>query len=254
LQLIIWLAFAYGALLGSFANVVAYRLPRRMSVVRPGSHCPVCESALGPLELIPILSWLLLGGRCRHCNTAIPLRYPLFELVSGALCAWSVAVMPNWPVRIAWCVFWLFLMTIVETDLMYWVVSDKLSLPGIAVFLLLSPICGVQSPAHAVLGAGLCTAALFALFFISRGNMGLGDVKLYASVGAMLGPVQGIESLIFASGFGTLLGLGLRAAGIMRPRERLPFVPYIAMGVIAAVLFGHPLAAWYLRTVLGAGV
>jgi prepilin signal peptidase PulO-like enzyme (type II secretory pathway) len=246
-----WIGFLFGLLFGSFINVVGYRVPRGESVVFPRSHCPHCGRTLSAWELIPVVSWLALGGRCRTCRVPIPLRYPCIELAAGALLALTAVHAQSVLAGLAWSVFWLLLLAAVATDLTSLRVPDVLSLPGAVVVLALAILSGVRGAGGALLGMAGCALTLWGIHLLSRGRMGLGDVKLYASIGAMLGFWGGVESLVLASLYGTVIGYGMRAAGRLKPREPVPFVPFIAMGVVTAVWFGDALTGWYLRVVLG---
>jgi prepilin signal peptidase PulO-like enzyme (type II secretory pathway) len=245
------LVFTYGLVFGSFVNVVAYRVPRGESIIRPRSHCPHCEHALSVRELVPVLSWLMLKGRCRVCHHPISLRYPLLELATASLFVATYLSVPGWEGRLAWWVFWLLLMMVVGTDLTSMRVPNALSIPGALVTCTISVICGVQSWQQAVLGALVCFFTMLAISLLSGGKMGMGDVKLYLSIGGMLGPVVGLESLVLASFAGAIFGGTLRAVGLLGRRQYMPFVPYIAVGVILVAFFAHDINTWYLTHILG---
>ncbi|MBX6353413.1 MAG: prepilin peptidase [Thermoflavifilum sp.] len=238
-------AFVMGALIGSFLNVVAYRVPRGESVVRPRSHCPHCGRMLRAWELVPCLSWLWLGGRCRGCGQPVAIRYPILELVTAALFAITVLVVPDWPARVAWMVFWSLLVAVTGTDWVDMRVPDVLSLPGAVIVATLSWLTHWQQLGSELEGAVLCAGLLWVIHRVSGGRMGLGDVKLYLAIGAFLGPVYGLESLIFASLCGVLVGASMRWAKWLEPREPMAFVPHIAVGVVVAALWGPQITAWY---------
>lgn len=244
------IAFIFGVVVGSFLNVVAYRVPRGESVVAPRSNCPSCHTTLTFVDLLPVISWLTLGGRCRYCRVPISVRYPVIELITGALWAATVLWLPNWHVRVAWAVFWALLVSVLGTDLTAMRVPNLLSLPGAGLAMVLAPLCGVHGWGQTLLGAGVGAGVLFAIHLLSRGNMGMGDVKLYLSIGALLGPLESIESLVIASLSGVIVGYGLRAVGWMQRREHMPFVPHIAIGVIVVAFFGPSLTHWYINQVL----
>jgi leader peptidase (prepilin peptidase)/N-methyltransferase len=133
-------------------------------------------------------------------------------------------------------------------------VPNILSLPGAALAVGLSGVCGVHGWGQTLLGAVVGAGVLFAIHLLSRGSMGLGDVKLYLSIGAMLGPLYAMESLVMASLSGVMVGYGLRMSGLMKKREPMPFVPHIVIGVVVIAFFGHPLTEWYLHNLLATGV
>ncbi|WDL96987.1 prepilin peptidase [Alicyclobacillus sp. ALC3] len=243
-------AFVFGAVVGSFLNVVAYRVVRGESIVHPRSHCTTCATTLSPVELVPLLSWLFLRGRCRTCGAVIPMRYAVIELCTATLFALTTVTVPFGLKWLAWGVFWALLTTVVATDLTAMRVPNVLSLGGAVVVTALVGLSGIHPWWSGLLGALEAAGVLLLLQLVSRGGMGMGDVKLYLSVGAMLGFLPGLESLIVASLFGSVVGLSMRAVGWLRAREHVPFVPYIAIGVVVVVFFGHTMSSWYLSHVL----
>lgn len=243
-------AFVIGAVVGSFLNVVAYRVVRGQSIVFPRSHCPSCHRTLTPSELVPILSWLFLRGRCRNCRAVIPAWHLVTELCTGTLFALTVMTVPFGLKWLAWGVFWALMTTVVATDMSAMRVPNVLSLPGVAAVGVLASISGIQSVLSCLLGAAAAGAILLGLHLASRGGMGMGDVKLYLSIGAMIGFIPALESLVVASLFGSVIGLSMRVTGWLQPREHVPFVPYIVSGVVVVVFFGHSLSSWYVSHVL----
>jgi len=243
------LLFIYGTLMSSFATLVAQRLPAKQSILRPPSHCNACGTQLTPRDLIPVVGWLLNRGRCRTCGVRVSSRYPLFEMIGGSLWAATYLHLQDWTV-VAWMVFWLFLVIVIQTDLLYMRVPDKLSLPGALVFLVLSILLKVQAPLMAVLGMVVNALLLLILALISRGKMGMGDVKLYASIGAMLGPYVGVLSLLLAAFAASIVGFGMQASGLVKRGQYIPFVPYIAIGTVVAAYWGTDIVNWYLHMAL----
>lgn len=244
------LVFVYGLLFGSFINVVAYRVPRGESIVRPRSHCTTCSRTLTAGELIPVFSWVILGGRCKGCRSPISVRYPLLEFATAttfaATCLWT----PDWGARVAWWVFWLLLFSVVGTDLTSMRVPNVLSIPGACVTFLCAWLLGVQTWEMSLLGGIVCFLGLFSIHWVSGGKMGMGDVKLYLSIGTMLGPAAGIETLVVASFAGSIIGGLMRWTGLLKRRQYMPFVPYIAIGVLVVTFFGQAIESWYLHHVL----
>ncbi|GMA57611.1 leader peptidase (prepilin peptidase)/N-methyltransferase/leader peptidase (prepilin peptidase)/N-methyltransferase [Alicyclobacillus sacchari] len=243
------LLFAYGLAFGSFANVVAYRVPRRESIVRPRSHCVHCHHTLSWWELVPVLSWLVLRGRCRGCGKPISPRYPLLEFVTGVLFAsawWQGHTLAQ---VFVWALFWLYLMMAVGTDLTAMIVPDVLSLPAAVVLLGASGLTHIQPWTHATIGLATGFAMVLAVHLLSGGRMGLGDAKLYLGIGAMLGPWLTLLSFVLAAILGSVIGIGLRLAGKLQAGQYVPFVPFIALGVMAAAWYGHALVHLYIRLV-----
>ena len=185
--LVVFLAFLFGLIFGSFFNVVIYRLPKGMSVVKPGSSCPKCGHRLGPLELVPVVSYLLQKGRCQSCGEPIAWRYPIVELGTGlgfACIAWQSS---SGIELVVGFVYFSLLFVLALIDLDHKLLPNALTLPGIA-FGLFFALLGWSIPFwSSVLGVSLGFAVMFAIALISRGGMGMGDVKLMAMIGAFLG-------------------------------------------------------------------
>jgi leader peptidase (prepilin peptidase)/N-methyltransferase len=226
-------AFILGLIFGSFLNVCIYRLPRGLSVVRPRSACPNCGQPIAAYDNIPLLSWLLLGGRCRHCRARITPRYMFVELALGLLFLACYDAFGLTLATIKWCSFCFLVLGLIFADAETHLLPDKLTLPGLALGLLWSlwvPVPGplsswfapqvspfpefarLASLGNAVLGAAVGAGFIYisgALYLRWRGveGMGLGDVKLMAMVGAFLGPALTLFALITASVGGGLYGV-----------------------------------------------
>jgi len=239
------LAFGVGACLGSFINVVAYRLPREESLVFPGSRCPSCGRPIAPYDNIPILSWLLLRGRCRRCGKPISARYPLVELLMASV---SLAVWLRWPGRPGWAVTAilavgdLLALSLIDWDTGF--IPDALSLPLIAAGLLCAPINPIlaraswyRSVAASALGAAvgflICwgTAELGKRVF-GKEAMGWGDVILLAGVGAWTGGTGAYDCLLVGSLLGTVYGVGRVLKGELSMADPVPFGPFLAAGAV----------------------
>jgi prepilin signal peptidase PulO-like enzyme (type II secretory pathway) len=249
-ELLCWTLFVFGLVVGSFLNVVGYRIPRGESIVHPRSHCPQCERPLSFYELIPVLSWLGLKGRCNTCHGVIPVRYPIVELVTGSLFAATVLTGIKPTEVLATCVFWMFMAAVTVTDITAMRVPNVLSLPGALVVFVLVVTSGIQTWSHSLVGALTGFAVMFAIHLLSGGNMGLGDVKLYLMIGALFGPLGAVESIMAASALGSLTGISLRLTGLLPARSYIPFVPYIFAGTILVYFFGPSAWHWYVTSVL----
>ena len=242
--------FLFGLVVGSFLNVVGYRVPRRESILSPRSHCTACSHTLQWYELIPIFSWLLLRGRCKSCRTPISVRYPILELVTASLFSATTLYVQDFAHVVAWCVFWTLMISVTATDLTSMRVPNVLSLPGALVTMGIVVLTGTQTWSASLLGAGGGFLVMLFLNLISRGKMGMGDVKLFLSIGAIFGPYGAVETLVFASAAGSLVGLAMRFTGLLPPRTYIPFVPYILVGTILTEFFGPRLASWYISAIL----
>lgn len=232
-----------GAVLGSFANVVIHRVPRGESIVSPRSRCPRCGTPIRPLDNIPLVSFLLLRGRCRGCGGAISWRYPLVEALMAALAVAVVAAFPDWLSRLAALALVFLLVVITFIDLDHQLILDRISLPGIAVGLVFAVLLDRAVPSLlSALGAG---ALITAIVVVSRGGMGGGDVKLAALMGAFLG-WPGIAVALF-SGFmvGGLIGVTLLALRLRGRKDPVPFGPALAAGALVGLFWGEAIMRWY---------
>jgi leader peptidase (prepilin peptidase) / N-methyltransferase len=242
-------ALLLGLALGSFLNVVIARLPRGESVVSPPSRCPRCKERIAPWDNIPVLSYLLLRGRCRHCRKPISWRYPLVELSAGLLLWLLVRRVADPLVLLPQAAFLLALLAIAWIDLDTRTIPDAVTIPGVGVGLAAS-LFAPPGLAGALLGAlsgGVSLWLVGALYERATGvaGMGGGDVKLAAMMGAFLG-VGGVFGAIFlASLAGSVFGVLLIARGKGSRRTAIPFGTFLAPAAIALCLFGEPLVRLY---------
>jgi len=242
-----------GLFIGSFLNVVAWRLPRGESLVRPGSHCPACDAPVRPRDNVPVLSWLFLRGRCRDCGAPIRRRYPAVEVLTAvvfAAVAWKLGPDAALPA-------FLYLggagVALAVIDLDVHRLPDLLTLPSYAVgVLLLSAAAALQGSATPLLRAFLGMAALFALYLLLAmahpAGMGLGDVKLAGVLGLYLGWLGWGPWAVGAFAaflLGGLTGVALMAGGRAGRKSAIPFGPFMLAGALLGVLAGAPLASAY---------
>ncbi len=241
-------AFAgvFGAIFGSFLNVVAYRLPRHESIVLPPSHCPGCGARVRPYDNIPILSWLLLRGHCRSCSQPISPRYPLVEALTAALCVGAVLVHDT-AAGIALSVgLILIVIPAALIDLEHRIIPNRLTLLGaIAALALGTALDPAGEPARLIAGAAAGGFLLLAALAYP-GGMGMGDVKLAGVMGLVLGAAVA-PAILIALLAGVLYGVFVAArlgAGAAR-KTAVPFGPFLALGAIVAVYVGTPLVDLY---------
>jgi leader peptidase (prepilin peptidase)/N-methyltransferase len=242
-------ALAPGLALGSFMNVVAARVPLRRSLVSPGSACMSCGHEIGWRDNVPVVSWLLLRGRCRHCQVSIPWRYPAVELLSALLvaaCAWKFGLHPEALVAAAFC---LVLVAISATDIEHGIIPNRIVLPAAAVILAAQTAID-PSPQWAVAAVG-AAGFLFAAALAAPRGMGMGDVKLALVLGAMLGTTVTVgmflglmAAMVPAIVLFIRLGVGAR-------KVKLPFGPFLAIGSVIALFAGHELLQGYWSLVHG---
>lgn len=253
--------FALGLVLGSFLNVCIYRLPRGKSIVSPGSACPRCGTPIAWYHNLPVVSWLALRGRCSSCGEGISLRYPLVELLSGAilLVLWRVYG-PGWSFALA-AAFALALVVLFFTDLDLQLLPDAITLPGFVTGIAVAwfnPFLGEGdwrrvwlAFAGAALGSGILWG-LGAVYSRLRGveAMGMGDVKMMAMVGAFTGPFGVLLTILAASVVGAVVGVALIPLRGRSLQDALPFGCFLAPAAVAALLVGRQAFAAYFRIVL----
>jgi leader peptidase (prepilin peptidase)/N-methyltransferase len=230
-------AFVVGAVVGSFLNVVIYRVPRRRSLVSPGSACPACGSPIHWYDNIPLLSWLVLRGRCRHCDTRISIRYPMVELAAALLAVFGVARYGLSMAGFEAVVFSWASLALGLIDLEHQILPDVITYPCIAFGLACSWFGGIttfpNALAGAVAGAALPTLVIV-IYRLWRGveGMGWGDVKYLAAIGAVVGLRHCLWVLMIAATLGAAIGLLLIATGRGSRRTALPFGTFLALAVI----------------------
>jgi len=239
-------AVLFGLIVGSFLNVCIYRLPRHESIAFPASHCPTCGAHIRPWDNVPVLAWLWLRGRCRDCHAPISWRYPLVEAVNGAAYgAIAVRYGLSWQaVAVAAFVSALLVVTLIDLD--YQIIPDRISLPGIPLAWLAAVGLGSLTWVDATLGALLPAGLFLAVFFLSRGGMGLGDVKLVAMIGAFLGWQLALLTILAAAISGSLVGVAMMVFQGKGRKTAVPFGPFLSLGAVVSLAWGPQILRWYL--------
>ncbi|HYU33108.1 MAG TPA: prepilin peptidase [Thermoanaerobaculia bacterium] len=251
LQLLIVLyAAVFGLIVGSYLNVVVYRLPLGLSTVYPRSRCPGCGSLIRARDNVPVLSFLLLRGRCRNCGTPISWRYPLVEVATGALFVACLLRFGLAPQVVVATVFACLMLVLGLIDYDHMILPDRITLPGIVVGLatqLWAPLAGlVPAVLGTLIGAGILLSVWGLWLLVRREEgMGLGDVKMLALVGAFLGWQGVVVTLFFGALTGSIAGLALMRWGSLDMRSKLPFGVFLALGGLIALFFGDALVGWY---------
>jgi leader peptidase (prepilin peptidase)/N-methyltransferase len=250
--MIVVLCGAVGLMVGSFLNVVIHRVPQRASVVRPPSACPSCGEQIAPRDNIPVLSWLLLRGRCRHCSARISIRYPLVELATAALFVAVAAEFHDDLVLPAYLVLAACLLAISFIDLEHFIVPNRILIVACA---LGAPLLTLAAAADGwghlrgslyggVLGLGL----LLAIHLVNPRGMGMGDVKLAGVLGlyvGFLGAGHVLLGLFLGFLLGSVIGLLLIATGLRSRRDHIPFAPFLAAGAMLTLFVGSTFLDWY---------
>jgi len=264
--LIAWLAGVFGLLIGSFLNVCIYRLPRDLSVVAPRSFCPSCRSTIAWYDNVPLLSYLFLGGSCRHCKAPIPIRYPLIELFTGICFFAAFSRFPlYWP-AVKICVISAILIVLIVTDFEERILPEEFTLGGTLVGLVFAVFVPLRDPildalpirgahllslsesalAAAISGGTLWLIGALYRLIRRREGLGLGDVFLMAMVGSFVG----LEGALLTIAIGSVLGsaTGLVYISVARKDSatyQLPFGSFLGIGALVVAFFSATINAWY---------
>jgi leader peptidase (prepilin peptidase)/N-methyltransferase len=256
-------AVVFGLILGSFFNVVIYRLPLRQSIVSPGSHCPKCGRPVRPWENIPVLSYVFLQGKCAGCRWRIPARYPLIELTTAgaSLILWLLVVVPALrhgltPVDsitlIVQCSTLLLMIPVAIIDFGHLIIPESITIPGIVIAAAVSFLPGGFTPLQCVIGmisgSGFlyCAGLIGRVLFRKKETMGFGDVELLAFVGAGFGWQIALLTVMFGTFFGLIGALAYLARGKLSNSHIIPFGPFLGIGLWIAVLAGgHIVSAYF---------
>ncbi len=246
-----------GALVGSFLNVCIHRLPRHESVMAPASRCPSCATPIAWYDNVPVLSYLLLRGRCRSCGAGISCRYPIVELANavgyGAIVWWFGM---GWP-AVAYALLLSALLVITWIDLAHQIIPDVITLPGIAAGLFCAatilPVGLINALLGLLLGGGLLWGLAWASpYLFGKEGMGGGDIKLLAMIGSFLGWQPTLLTIIVGAVVGSVIGIGLISLKLMRRDQYLPFGPFLALGALVAMFFHQDVLVWYQGLLAGA--
>ena len=244
-------SFILGSVVGSFLNVCIFRIPAGESVVAPRSHCPSCGSSIKWFQNIPLLSYLLLCGKCAQCKASISIRYPMVEIMTGGL---FMIVLHSFGLQWATLVYWLLVSTLVVItfiDLDHQIIPDVISLPGIVIGFLCSFAIPWVSWSDSLLGillggGSLWLVAVLYEFLTKKEGMGGGDIKLLAMLGAFLGWKAILPIIFISSLIGSLVGVPLMLLKKADSKLAIPFGPFLALGAVIYLFWGPKLIAWYL--------
>jgi leader peptidase (prepilin peptidase) / N-methyltransferase len=258
---LLWVyAFIVGAVIGSFLNVCIYRWPAELSVVKPRSRCPSCATPLAWYDNIPILSWLVLRGRCRTCGTTISVQYPAIELATALIWTASAIRLGFTIDALSAAVFLTLVLGIAITDAREMVIPDQFSLGGTLIGLGLAAIPGGMSLLTSFLAAAGSYVAFWIIKFLAekafrKPALGVGDIHMMAMVGAFLGPIGAVLTILLGSIMGLIIGVPLMfRRDELRPMGTyLPLGTFLAMGAAIAQAWGPQLADWYITNILGIG-
>jgi len=242
-----------GLFIGSFLNVCIYRLPRRESLAWPGSHCPACGKGLGPAELVPVLSYLIQGRKCKTCGVKISPRYATVELITGIAFYWAAANADNsWITFLKYAAFLSSLIIVFFVDLDHMIIPDAVVFPLTAFGLLLAAGAGWPALKDSVVAAAAGFAAFYAIATIGtilagRDAMGFGDVKFAAMLGSFLGMKMLATGLFLSFLIGTLVSLPWVL--LKGRKQAIPFGPMMVAGSVIALIWGAEVVNWYAEFV-----
>lgn len=245
-------ALVFGLLVGSFLNVCICRMPKEESIISPPSHCPQCSYRIRWYDNIPLISYLLLRGKCRGCGTHISLQYPLVEFLNGILALFLFLKFGPTPDFAALFLFSSALVVITFIDIEHQIIPDEISLPGIVIGFLLSFFLKepgwIDSLFGILLGGGsLLLVAYGYQKLTGKDGMGGGDIKLLAMMGAFLG-WKAVPFIIFSSSMiGSVVGVSIMLLQKKDSKLAIPFGPYLAFGAMLYIFCGQKLISWYLN-------
>jgi leader peptidase (prepilin peptidase) / N-methyltransferase len=239
-----------GVIVGSFLNVCIYRLPRHEWVIWPGSHCPSCGNPIAWYDNIPLISYLLLLGRCRTCGAPISLRYPIVEAANAV---GYLAILWHFGLNemsVLYAALYSALIVVAGTDLSHKIIPNVITYPGIVVGLLgavtVLPVGIVNSLLGIAVGGGLLWGLAWASpYLFGKEGMGGGDIKLLAMIGVFLGWKPALLTIMIGSLIGSVVGITLMAARIIKRDEYIPFGPFLVAGAVLSMFFAQPILAWY---------
>lgn len=248
------ISFVLGLIVGSFANVMIYRLPREESIVLPSSRCPRCGTPIKPWDNIPLVSYLILLGKCRACGEPISLKYPTVEAINGLLYVMTVYRFGLTQATFFYFAFVTALVVITFIDLEQQIIPDEITLPGLALGVLagwlILPDPFMRTALMGIKNVLIGSATGFGLYYLiaaaSRGGMGGGDIKMMAMVGAILGWKGVLLTTFVGSLAGSVAGLYIIVFKGGGRKSKVPFGPFLTMGALISLYYGQELASWYL--------
>ena len=249
-QLTLLLLGVLGLVVGSFLNVCIYRLPRGQSVNWPGSRCTTCDRSLAWYENIPVVSWVVLRGRCRTCGERISVMYPIVEVITAALFIAGYVIYGWTPLLAVRLAFTCAMIVLFMIDLQHYLLPNVITVPGIVIGFALSLVLppGWKASLIGLIAGGGLLFAIAEAWYRFRGieGLGMGDVKMLAMIGAFLGWKLMLVTLVLSSFAGSLIGVGAIALGRGGMKSMLPFGTFLAVGALTAAVAGDVILNWYL--------
>ncbi len=239
--------FLLGTVIGSFLNVLIYRIPRNESILKPPSHCPVCGHRLRWYDMIPVFSYLFLKGKCRYCGAKISPRYPLIEALTGVAFI-GVGLRYGWSLQFfEYIVFSSLLITVAFTDIFDGVVPDVVVIPGAIAGLVFSLFRGRAVFLSSLFGMLFLFGFFVMVILLTRGGMGEGDATFGAMIGAFLGFKFSVAMLVIAFVIGAIIGILIIIFSHKSGKDTMPFAPYLALASYIMVFYGYKILLLYFK-------
>lgn len=246
--------FIIGIVLGNFYNVCIYRIPNNQSIINTPSHCYNCNTRIKPLDMVPILSWILLRGKCRYCRQKISLRYSLVELLIGVLFILVYRVYGYNIITLYYLLLVSLLLIITFIDLDYYIIPDELIIFGSIVAVIFNILGKGISIKDSLLGCLMCGGGMLVLIYlieiiIKKEVMGRGDIKLFGMVGLFLGIKLGLLTILLSVYVGATCGVAIIIYSKINKKEfnsMIPYGPFISMGALISILYGINIINWYI--------
>jgi len=243
--ILIIIVFLYGITIGSFLNVCIYRLPAGQSVILTRSHCTKCEKDIRFYDLIPIISYIFLNGKCRFCSEKISIRYPIIELLNGILYIIAFLKFGISAETILYCLLSSVLLVIVIIDYEHQIIPNELVIVTIAIGIFYNILKG--EIVHQIIGFFAASSILYLIAIISKGGIGGGDIKMVAAFGFCIGWQKILLSLFLGSLVGSVVAIYLMFYKNYNRKTAVPFGPFIAIGIYISIMYGTDLINWYLK-------
>ncbi|NDL66248.1 prepilin peptidase [Anaerotalea alkaliphila] len=240
-----------GLLVGSFLNVCIFRIPREEEIVFTPSHCMACNARIRWYDLVPVFSYLALGGKCRNCGARLSPQYPLVEALNGAaylfVFLWKGF---QWETLVLWILFST-LLVVAVIDLGHYIIPDGIVLflgTAAAIHTVARVLASQASLADHIIGFFAASGILLLMAVLSGGKMGGGDIKLMAVCGLLLGWQKIFLALMLGSVIGSVVGIALLATKVIRRNQMIPFGPFLSIGIFSSMAWGDRIIAWYLNS------
>ena len=242
--------FLTGLMIGSFLNVIIYRLPLNKSIIFPSSHCPNCETKLKYYDLIPILSYISTKGKCKYCGEKISLQYPIVELLTALL---FLLTFLKYGLNAEFIIMLIVISSLIIVsfiDLEHQIIPNEITFSLIPLGLVMSVFLNHISFINSLLGLVIPVGLLLLIAFIYKKGMGIGDVKLIGMIGVFVGWKYALISIFIGSLLGSIYGIFMMATDKMSRKTRIPFGPFISSGAVIMILWGDFLINWYINIFL----